>query len=112
MYLPLRSLPRRFVPEGLDLGRIRRPNALWRSCDDSKCLIVRFDTGVVYVVGEISGHGEEPEKVEEMGEGLVMSFPEGYYLQRDPKQDNTGDTLCVNQAGIDQKAGRGRMRVG
>ena len=109
--MPLKNLPRRFVPEDLGLGRTRRPNAPWRSCGDSKCLM-KFDTGVVYVVGEMSGHGDEPENVEGMEEGLVMSFPEGYYSEEGPKQDNTDDTLCVNLAGTDQGAGRGRMRVG
>lgn len=72
---------------------------------------MKFDKGVVYVAGEISGYDEESESFEEMEEEVVKSFHEVCYSQRGPEQDNTGDTLWLNLAGIDQKVVRDRMRV-
>lgn len=71
---------------------------------------MKFDKGVVYVAGEISGYDVESESFEEMEE-VVKSFHEVCYSQRGPEQDNKGDTLWLHLAGIDQKVVWDRMRV-
>lgn len=71
---------------------------------------MKFDKGVVYVAGEISGYDEESESFEEMKE-VVKSFHEVCYSQRGQEQDNTGDTLWLHLAGIDQKVVWDRMQV-